>query len=149
MRCTIAARLFDRARQEAAVNTDEEYVPGKIQRVLYIHVHDARLDYVVPDTVVAIKDGLLKQSTGGFVRDDRPRLASIARSAAEWYGRTRQTIELKLKQVSEVVKLGWLITDVGPNYQLAHVNTPITSCHYDLVAGKTTFRTSHVDIEFE
>ena len=148
IRGTISIKLFDRVRQEAVVNT--EAVPGRVQRILYIPVSDARLDYVAPFTIVGLLNSQLRYTTSaGFVRDDRPRLAAIARAAAEWYGRPRQTLQLKLKRVNEALKLGWLITDVGPNYQLAQVNTPVTSLEFDLVRGTTEFRTAHADVEFE
>lgn len=148
-RCTITLRLQSRVQIEKTVDEDADIVPGQIKRILYIHVPDARLDYVVPTTVVDIDDGkLVKTLSGGFVRDDRQRLTDIATAAAVWYGRPRQTIEIKCKQIREIVKLGWLITDVGPAYQLTGVNTPITSISYDLANGRTTFQTAFADLEF-
>jgi hypothetical protein len=148
IRATITVRLFDRIQAIEGVDPETDQINGRINRKLYIPVPDARLDYVVPNTVVAIKNGELVKTDGGFVKDDRDRLRSIARMAAEWYGRERQTLQLKLKNVREVVKIGWLITDIGPNYQLENVNTPITSISFDLLNPKTSFQTSHAELDF-
>ncbi|HEY3965490.1 MAG TPA: hypothetical protein VGM05_13120 [Planctomycetaceae bacterium] len=151
MTCTL--RLQDRVQiSRRATNEDggsDTPVAGQVERVLYIQVPDARLDYVVPFTIVALQNGRPVQSTsGGYVRDDRARLTAIATAAAQWYGRPRQTIEITLKQIREVVKLGWLITDVGGNYSIG-VNTPITGISYDLLNGRTTFQTAFADLEFQ
>lgn len=120
--------------------------------ILLINVPDARFDYVVPFTVVECKGGTAVQTlTGGAVRDDRERLAAIAQSAAQWYGRNRQTLELTYKQVRGLFELGWLITSVGANYSLTDINTVVTSVTYVLDSQTsvptTTVKTSFADLD--
>ncbi len=120
--------------------------------ILVINVPDARFDYVVPFTVVEVKGGKAVQTlTGGAVRDDRKRLASIAESAAQWYGRNRQTLDLTYKQVRGLFELGWLITSVGSNYSLTDINTVITSITYVLDSQTsvptTTVKTSFAELD--
>lgn len=147
LRATITLRLQHRVQAETTVNTTP--VTGRQERLLWISVPDARLDYVVPKTAVDIENGVLTYSdTGGFVRDDRLRLADIARAAAEWYGRPRQTITLRFRRIDEIVQLGWLITDVGADYRLTGVNTPITAVSYDFLAATTEFETAFAELEF-
>lgn len=121
---------------------------GEQERALVISVRDCRLDYVLPNTVVGIKDGALQKSvSGGFVRDDRERLETFAKAAAEWYAVQRQTLELSYKQVREIVKLGWLIADVGPSYQNGSVRSVVTSITYDILAKSTSFQTSFAELD--
>ena len=121
--------------------------------VLVINVPDARHDYVIPYTVVEIKDGLPIQTTsGGFAKDDTPRVQRIARSAAEWYGKDRQTLSLRYKQVRGIFSRGWLITDVGGRYNLAGINTPITAITYRMgngdQPGTTSLETAYTNLDF-
>jgi hypothetical protein len=146
IRCTLALRLQSRVSEEALIGT--ETVLDRQERIRYINVPHARLDYVVPKTTVAITNGAIVLSDGGFVRDDRPRLAQIVRAAAEWYGRPRQTIQMRIRQIAELVQLGWLITDIGPTYRLTGVNTPVTAITYDLLKTAMEVETSYADLEF-
>lgn len=147
MRATLCLRLQHRVEEEALVGVD--LVDGRPLRTLYISVPDARLDYVVPKTAVTIRDGVITLSdSGGFVNDHRVRLADIARAAAEWYGRPRQTIMMGLRQIQEFVKLGWLINDVGSKYTISGVNTPITAISYDFLHVSTEFETAYAEMEF-
>lgn len=126
---------------------------GAPENTLLINVPDARADYVLPYTTLEIKDGKPIQTTsGGWAKDDRDRLASIARGAAEWYGKERQALRMTFSQIRSLVSLGWLITSVGSNYSLASINTPITAITYDLgdenTPGNTTFETGYANLEF-
>lgn len=146
---TLTLRLQKRVQIVRQVTSADNQVPGRPKRQLIIDVPDARLDWVMPDTVVAIKDGIRQRSTtGGFVRNDTGRLRVIAEAAAAWYGQTRQTVSVALKHCREVVKLGWLITDVGPTYSIEGVNTPVTSITYDFANGKSSFQTAYAELEF-
>lgn len=121
---------------------------GEAERVLRIPVRDCRLDYVVPNTVVGIKAGVLQQTTGGFVRDDRERLDTFAKAAAEWYGKQRQTLQIGYKQVRPIVELGWLIVDIGPSYQKTGINSIVTSVEFDLINSSTEFQTAFAELDF-
>lgn len=120
---------------------------------LVIDVPDAHHDYVLPYTTCEIKDGLPVQTTsGGFAKDDTLRLKSIARGMAEWYGKERQTLTLRYKQIRGLFSLGWLITDVGGNYNRAGINTPITAITYRMgqgdQPGSTAIETAYSNLDF-
>lgn len=152
IRVTICAELNEHVEAiESLGETPGSNIPlGK----LVIEVPDARFDYVVPFTVVELKNGEAIQTlTGGAVRDDRKRLRSIAKCAAEWYGRNRQTLDLTYKQVRGLFDIGQLITSVGANYSLTDINTVITSITYQLDSTSTlpmtNVRTSFGDLDVQ
>jgi len=147
IRGTFALQLPWRVQQRVEITDEADIVPGKPWRTLYIPV-DARLDYVVPDTVVAVENGRPVLSTGGFVRDDRLKLFEIAQAAAIWYGTVRQTLFLRIKGVVDIVPVGALITDVGGTYNFEDINTVVSSVTYDLLHQETTIETSFAEIEF-
>lgn len=148
--CLATVCLINDSRVEESV-TLETPPFGAPERVLYLDIPDARLDYVVPHTVVGVVDGSPVQTTsGGFVRDDRPRLADYARCAAEWYGRTRQTLRLTYRQARMLAQIGWLIQDIGATYNLTDVNTPVTALEFEFAGGipTTTIETSYAALDF-
>lgn len=124
---------------------------GIMLRALYIDVPDARLDYVVPYTVVSITSSGVKQTTtGGFIRDDRDRLKLIAKSAAAWYGAIRQTLEVSFRKISPVVELGSLIVAIPSSYQREDVNTVVTRLSYNFSDPRnafTEFETSFAEFD--
>lgn len=120
---------------------------------LVINAPDCRFDYVTPYTVTEIRDGVpIQTATGGFAKNDLERLQKVARSAAEWYGKDRQTLHLRYKQVRGIFDRGWLITDVGGRYNRAGINTPITAITYRMgqgdQPGTTTIETSYQSLDF-
>lgn len=141
---TLTFESTERAKYEVVIDTPAE---GEQERVLRIQAPDCRLDYVVPNTVVAVENGALKQTNGGFVRDDRERLANFAEAAAVWYGRTRQTLDLTFKQVRKIVTIGDLIVDVGPTYQKTNVRSVVTAITYDLQNVTTQWETSFAELD--
>lgn len=145
IRSTVCARLPWRVQQR--VDVRDEIVAGRQERILYLPV-DARLDYVVPDTVVSLDNGSPVTSTGGFVRDDRKHLAAVAQAAAQWYRAERQTLQFRLTGVLQVVPIGALITEVGGQYQLEGINTVVTGMRFDLRSQATEWETSFAEIEF-
>lgn len=146
IRSTVCARLPWRVQQR--VDVEREKVEGRQSRTLYLDV-EARLDYVVPDTVVSIDNGSPVLSTsGGFVRDDRQRLADIANAAAQWYTSERQTLFFRIHGVLQVVPIGGLITEVGGKYQIDGINTVVTGMRFDLLNQTTEWETSFAEIEF-
>lgn len=142
--CTLTIVLDTRAEIAAPAR---EVLPGEQKRVLYIDVPDARLDYVVPYTVVGLADyEVIQTTTGGVIRDDRPRLRQVAFSAAAWYGRVRQAIQARSAKMLPYVELGDLITELPSAYEPEPVNTAVTSllfsfadAHRPFVAFETTF----------
>lgn len=132
LRATVTAKLDSRVEATVVVRTPAEGVP---ERVLYLELPEgtARLDYVVPKTVVAIRNGRrIVTDTGGFVRDDRFRCEAIADSAAKWYGDERQTLELAFKNIRPLVELGWLINEIGAPYNVEGVHTVVTRIVYSM-----------------
>lgn len=108
-------------------------VSGVQQRTLVIDVPDARLDYIVPHTVVSLgnSENPVTTTSGGFLRDDRDRLKLIAESAAAWYGKIRQTLSLSFVAVGEVARIGSIITEIPSRFKLENVNTVVTSLRYN------------------
>lgn len=131
-----------------------EHEDGTVRNEVAIYVRDARCDYVLPYTTVALQYGLPEVSTlGGYVRNDRQRVADIARAAAEWYGQKRKTLNLTLKQTRMIAELGWLIIDIGANYTTAdEIHTPITAIEYQFPAANAApsmrIETSYHDMDF-
>jgi hypothetical protein len=128
--CTLCCELDQHIEAERVISPP---ATDAGTQVLMIPVPDARFDYVLPYTTVGIKDGQPSVTTsGGAVRDDRERLEDIARAAAEWYGRPRQTLDLRYRQCRGMFEIGWLITSIGANYSLTGINTVVTSITYTL-----------------
>ena len=152
---TICVELTEHVQAEVVLAEPPDLAP---EQVLILNVPEARFDFITPYTVVDIQDGLPVQTTsGGFAKNDMPRLKAIATAAAQWYSQERQTLELAYKQIRGLFRLGWLITDVGADYDRpgsgsssgsssssssgasgSAINTPITAITYDLGRGKTT-----------
>jgi hypothetical protein len=153
---TICVELTEHAEQSVSLVAPETGAP---ENVLIVNVPGARHDYVVPGTTVEIKDGLpIETTSGGASKDDLNRLRTIATTAAEWYSTIRQTLQLEWKQIRSAFQLGWLITDVGGQYQLTDINTPITAIEYSFGAehqpgqqaiGSTRIETSYTALDFQ
>ena len=140
------------SRVQAVAEVLGESPDDPLDRTLYLQIPDARLDYVVPRTVVGVdKLGRFQRTTdGGYVRDDRDRLKDIAEAALQWYGRERQALQMSFKQIRPIVKLGDLITDIGAEYNIAGVNSMVTSIEYNYAtdAPTTTFSTQFSELDF-
>lgn len=126
-------------------------------REMYIDVPDARLDFLLPGTVTDIDDAgaLVQSSIGDIIRDDRRRITRIAEVAAEWFGRKRQALQLRYKQLrpptngSDKIVIGDLITSIGAVYSDPEVNSVVTSIVFEMTdSPTTTVETSfaHLDI---
>ena len=154
---TICVELTEHIQVDEVLEVPPTNAP---EQVLILNVPNARHDWVVPYTVVDIRDGLPVQTiSGGLAKNDYARLATIAQAAAQWYSQERQTLELSYRQLRGLFQLGQLITDVGSNYDKpaeddlsssssssssasvvvpnASINTPITSITYNLGKGNT------------
>ena len=101
-------------------------------RELVLDYPDARFDYVLPWTVVEIRNQNPVQTAGGAVADDRVRLQTMANAAAVWFGQNRQSLDLKFKQVRALFSLGDLITTISTLYDKPNINTPITAITYEM-----------------
>lgn len=154
IRATLTVTLDSRVKYEVDLNP--EILPGADEKVLVIEVPDARLDYVVPYTTVRLEGGgQIITTSGGYVADHRYRLEQVAKSAAAWYGKERQTLDLAFKQIrgapdnTPLFQLGWLITDIGPTYSLVGVNTVITKITYTFQENNVTTRIETSFPEFD
>lgn len=118
-------------------------------RPLLLNIRGAHCDYMLPGTIVAVDAGELKKNvSGGFVRDDRPKLRDIARMAYMWYGQERRILNLSFRGISSGFSLGHLITTIGSGSNTQTINTAITSITYNLQAGTTTLLTSFGELDF-
>jgi hypothetical protein len=124
------------------------FLAGDRCRRLTIDVPWARLDYVVPETVVAVQDGSLVRSTsGGILRNDWDKLDRMARLAAEWYCQDRRTITLQYRQLRRTVSVGQIITSIGSGASVQTIRTCVTRVRYDLEQGMTTIQTQHAELD--
>jgi hypothetical protein len=159
LRATLTVRLDERVTAEVVIGLP---VAGeRFERVRWIDAGEHyRLDWVVPNTIVQLNEfNQPRTTTGGFVRDDRDKLADIARAAEEWYGKPRQALQLEYKQARNLFQLGWLIAGIGPNYTeddptstTLAVNSVITALQFDFPEGDepptTTVETNYTELDF-
>lgn len=113
----------------------------------------AGLHYVAPGTVVGLDDGkLVRTTSGGLVRDDRPLLERIARAAYEWYGRRRQALTIAYRRVCGEFRVGQLIAEIGSGETAEPVRSVVTEVRYDLARGenethRTTIQTQWAELD--
>lgn len=104
-------------------------------RVLDIDAGDKfRLDYCVPDTVVGVNfetGELIRSTSGGFIRDDRPQLYSLARLAYEWYAHIRKAITFRTRAITSALRVGDFVSQVNETHNVHEVNTIITKIEID------------------
>ena len=150
LRATVTLRLDERLTAQSRIFGGS--IIGQPERVLHISVPEMRRDYVLPGTWVGLdSDGYpIQTDNGGLVRDDFAKLADIARSAATWYGKPRQTLDLTFKQVRVgKFELGWLITEIQAPYN-RQLNTVVTAIAWDFASKvpKMTVQTSYAELDF-
>lgn len=125
-------------------------VPTSLEVVRKIRIEAGdgyRLDYVAPNTVVALDvaaQTLVRSTNGGFVRDDRQSLNVAARVAYEWYSQPRRALTMRASRVTAALRIGDLVMDVGDPelteigaVQLGNVRSCVTeiSVEIPIVAG--------------
>ena len=116
---------------------------------LRLKIPDARLDFILPGTIVGCTAGEIQvTSSGGQLRDDRARLLDIARLAFAWYGQPRRTLNLSFRGIVTGFNVGDLITEIGATGYEETINTCITSVSYDLRAGTTQLHTQFGEMDF-
>lgn len=119
-------------------------------RSLLIEVPNARLDYVVPGTVVAVNASgtLTTNSSGGFITDDRERVENIARMAYEWYSATRYALHVSVNDLVCDFSIGQLITTIEHGTLTRTINSVITDISLDLVQGTSSVKTQFGQLDF-
>lgn len=144
-----------------AVETDErlqvveqspDYPVGEFNRTKLIVIPDAEVWYLAENTVVDVADdGTLKRvAAAATVRDDAPRLRTIARLAIEWYGTPRAALHYKAKEIVGSAGIGYLITtaQIGAATTL-DVNTPVTKLQWDFTRQSTEIQTNWWDVDWD
>jgi len=144
-----------------AIETDErlevieqsaDYPIAEFKRTKVIVIPDAEVWYVGLNTVVDVADdGTLKRvSTPNTIRDDSPRLRTIARLALEWYGTQRAALHYKAKEIVNAAPVGYLITtaQIGAATTL-DVNTPVTKVQWDFTRQSTEIQTGWWDVDWD
>lgn len=148
---------FD-ARVEICWPRETPTIAGDVLRELVIDLgDDARLDYLLPGTMLEVSsvdpdtgergDEFTAAESGGFVRDDRPRMQTIAETAYKWYSVERQAFELSYRQVTGHFSVGDLIVSTGAASTLEDVRTVITSVAWDLNRGMTSITTDYAELD--
>jgi hypothetical protein len=112
-------------------------VSSEVVRRLIVDLGDRyQQHYVAEATIVGIDESGEKiVSSGGFVRDDTPRLEALARLIFEWYRTERASLELVFGYVTGRLKVGQLVTTIGVGATLQTVNSVVTMVKYDFPEG--------------
>lgn len=132
--------------------------PSQAVRRLVINLGDEyKLHYVAPNTMVAIDPDTRAKitSSGGFVRNDEPKLQALARLVYEWYRTPRQSIELSFTYVTAKLAIGDLITTIGQGDSLQTINSVVTGVKYEFSfregsapgIAKTTISTQFAELD--
>lgn len=149
-KATVCLEMERRLKITQTINAG---ITDRPTRPLELTVAGARLDYVCPHTIVDLDKTTPKRTdTGGYVRDDRPRVRSLVKATAEWYGRVKRAVEFTYKQPRKLLQIGSLITEVGGNILTQDINTPVTTITYSLGAGQqggsTKVQTGFAEVDF-
>jgi len=117
------------------VYPEDEVLTSEAMRRMTVDLGDEyKCHYVAKGTMVDIDmaDGSVRVSTtGGYIRDDRPRLRSLARLVYEWYGIERQSLELVFNYVTAKLSVGDLITTIGEGDTEQGINSVVTGVKYE------------------
>lgn len=120
----------------------ENLAASQVVRRMTVDLGDEyQCHYVAKGTMVDVDmaDGSVRVSTtGGYIRDDRPRLRSLARLVYEWYGIERQSLELVFNYVTAKLSVGDLITTIGENTTLQTINSVVTGVKYEFSFKEST-----------
>lgn len=123
-------------------------------RTLWLDLSEfAALHYVAPKTVVAVEDGkLIRTTSGGIIRDDRPLLKRMARLAYEWYSRRRQALSLTYTGAKKYFRVGDLIVELGEGATREPIRSVVTQIRVDFGrnpndAHRTTIETQWAELD--
>lgn len=123
-----------------------------VAKRLYIYVPNARLDYLVKNTILSLDaSGAAITAGGGWIRDDRPRLKALARIAYAWYGTPRKALAATVHRIPAGnvfgITLGSIITSIGTAPNEIPIGTMITEYVLDLVRGTTSIKTDFAELD--
>lgn len=133
---------------------DDPVTPnGDAVRKLIIDMPELRQDYVSKDTVLGVDaDGaLVKTTSGGYVRDDSDYANAIATLAWQWYGDTRNTLNLTRHSLiiadgdAKPIDVGTMVTTVGTTP--VTINTVVTRLVFDTRAGTVNYLTQYSEFD--
>ncbi len=136
---------FDEHAEAVWPSTIAAAVNGQ-QSVLVINVgNSCRLDYLAPNTVLDVTQSgdVLANSSGGILRDDRPKLERIARVAWEWYSSPRSALTLEVNHITTEFVVGQLLVELSGD----PVNSLVTYMVYDFDNSTTSVSTSFAEID--
>jgi hypothetical protein len=123
---------------------------GKNIRRLYIDMPEAHLDYVVPYTVVGLKDGIPQRSdSGGIVRSDVYKLNAILLMASAWYLCERKAATIAFKKIRFMRNVGSMIRSIKNGNTADNIWTCITRVRYDLDAQRTIIQTQFGELDIK
>ena len=121
---------------------------GDAKRVLTVTIPDCWLDWLAIGTVVGIESGALVQSTGGWLRDDRKRLQSVAELLYQWHAQPRARLSMTAKAIVTDFGIGQMVTTLVRASETQTLDTCVTSITLDLAGtGRTTIRTSFMELD--
>ncbi len=124
-------------------------------RTKFIEMRDAEAHYIVPGTVIEVTDGaLVKDVSGGFVRDDTAQLRTAMTRAIAWYGIPRSKLAWEVGAIMTVLPTGTLVRwHFGPEGWTA-INTTVTQRVWRWVKTlkgfdqSTTVETGYDELDF-
>jgi hypothetical protein len=96
----------------------DDFLSGSVDviRRKYVLLGDGyRLDYLVPDTFVAINQetGAPVLSNGGYIRDDRDKLESIAFATYVYVSVDRRALSMRAHRVVDALHIGDYVVQIG------------------------------------
>ena len=146
---TIIATVFAETDQRLRVEVD---VPranrSETIKTLVIDVEDAELWYVVPGTVIKVKNGALWGASGNLVRrDDSERLRTIAALAKAWYSRKRAAVRLTVKNIAQYSPVGTFITSVSSSWHKEQIGTVVSQRTWDFRDATTQMETGFFELD--
>jgi hypothetical protein len=155
--------------------TPEDYI-GDLRSTLVIRLGDAaRVDVLTEGTVLDVDEQRALQTVKSrkAIRDDRPLMLAVARTAWLWYGRQRKALELQFKRIIGQFALGQLVTRLttgrpvvlvagngaevigagAENVQVGdlaaeYINSVVSSLVYECERGTTDIRTDYLELDF-
>lgn len=128
------------------------------QNTVEFLVDDAEVWYVAPKTVYGT-DGngdILDKQTPNFaqlIRDDRPKLNTVAALAAAWFSQERKTISLTVKGgLVNIVNPGTMLVNINGNQRTEQIGTIVSSVLHDFGQGsgnveKTVITTGYFEFD--